>query len=109
MRIRLLGLAGLKVSEICLGAVTFGSVPGGRRLPGCDEAASLAVLNGYLEQGGNFLDTADGYADGRSEEILGKTVSQVALALILAMPGATSAIIGARNLAQLRDNLGARG
>jgi aryl-alcohol dehydrogenase-like predicted oxidoreductase len=72
MRIRLLGRTGLKVSEICLGTMTFGSEPGGRRAPGCDEQESLKILNAYLEQGGNFVDTADGYADGRSEEILGR-------------------------------------
>ncbi len=71
MRTRLLGRTGLKVSEICLGTMTFGSLPGGRRAPGCDEMESLRILNAYLEQGGNFIDTADGYADGRSEEILG--------------------------------------
>jgi aryl-alcohol dehydrogenase-like predicted oxidoreductase len=47
-------------------------MPGMRRAPGCDEKESLAILNAYLEHGGNFIDTADGYADGRSEEILGK-------------------------------------
>lgn len=72
MRMRLMGRTGLKVSEICLGTMTFGSSPGGRRVPGCDEKESLAILNAYLDQGGNFIDTADGYADGRSEEILGK-------------------------------------
>lgn len=40
---------------------------------------------------------------------LGKTLSQVALGWILAMPGVTSAIIGARNLRQLEENLGAGG
>ena len=72
MRTRLLGRTGLKVSEICLGTMTFGSKAGARRVPGCDENESLAMLNAYLERGGNFLDTADGYADGRSEEILGR-------------------------------------
>jgi aryl-alcohol dehydrogenase-like predicted oxidoreductase len=71
MRIRLLGRTGLKVSEICLGTMTFGSLPGGRGAPGCDDKESLTILTAYLEQGGNFIDTADGYADGRSEEILG--------------------------------------
>jgi aryl-alcohol dehydrogenase-like predicted oxidoreductase len=71
MRTRLLGRTGLKVSELCLGTMTFGSVAGGRRVPGCDEKESLAILNAYLERGGNFIDTADSYADGRSEEILG--------------------------------------
>jgi aryl-alcohol dehydrogenase-like predicted oxidoreductase len=72
MRIRLLGKTGLKVSDLCLGTMTFGSVPEMRRAPGCDEETSLAILNAYLESGGNFIDTADGYADGRSEEIVGK-------------------------------------
>jgi aryl-alcohol dehydrogenase-like predicted oxidoreductase len=72
MRTRLLGRTGLKVSEICLGTMTFGSQPGGHRVPGCDENESITILNAYLDQGGNFIDTADGYADGRSEEILGR-------------------------------------
>ena len=72
MRVRLMGRTGLKVSELCLGTMTFGSVAGVRGAPGCDEKESLAILNAYLEQGGNFIDTADGYAEGRSEEILGR-------------------------------------
>ena len=72
MRIRLMGRTGLKVSEICLGTMTFGGAAGGRGAPGCDENESLAILNAYLEAGGNFIDTADGYADGKSEEILGR-------------------------------------
>jgi aryl-alcohol dehydrogenase-like predicted oxidoreductase len=72
MRIRLMGRTGLKVSELCLGTMTFGSVPGVRGAPGCDEKESLAILNAYLEHGGNFIDTADGYAEGHSEEILGR-------------------------------------
>lgn len=72
MRTRLLGRTGLKVSEICLGTMTFGSLPAMGRVPGCDEKESVAILNAYLDQGGNFVDTADGYAEGRSEEILGR-------------------------------------
>ena len=72
MRIRLMGRTGLKVSEICLGTMTFGGAAGGRGASGCDEKESLAILNAYLEAGGNFIDTADGYADGKSEEILGR-------------------------------------
>jgi aryl-alcohol dehydrogenase-like predicted oxidoreductase len=51
--------------------MTFGSVAMSGRVPGCDEKESLAILDAFLEQGGNFVDTADGYADGRSEAILG--------------------------------------
>ena len=72
MRYRLLGRTGLKVSEICLGAMTFGSQAMPGLVPGCGEKESLAILNAFLDQGGNFIDTADGYAAGRSEEILGK-------------------------------------
>ncbi|XP_078614423.1 1-deoxyxylulose-5-phosphate synthase YajO-like [Branchiostoma floridae x Branchiostoma japonicum] len=66
---RFLGGSGLKVSNICLGTMTFGDWT---LLPGqCDEAASHAILDRYVELGGNFLDTADMYAEGRSEEIIG--------------------------------------
>jgi aryl-alcohol dehydrogenase-like predicted oxidoreductase len=41
---------------------------------GCDEATSLDLVNRFVEAGGNFVDTADVYADGRSEEICGKAL-----------------------------------
>ncbi|KAI8514855.1 hypothetical protein Bbelb_074460 [Branchiostoma belcheri] len=73
---RFLGGSGLKVSNICLGTMTFGttemikSYQAGR--PGqCDEAASHAILDRYAELGGNFLDTADMYSAGTSEEYIG--------------------------------------
>jgi aryl-alcohol dehydrogenase-like predicted oxidoreductase len=72
MRYRFLGRTGLKVSEFCLGTMTFGSSPSPRTVPGSGEKESLEVLDRFLALGGNFVDTADGYADGRSEEILGK-------------------------------------
>lgn len=74
MRYRLLGRTGLKVSEICLGTMTFGSKPGPRTVPGADEKTSGEILGRFLDAGGNFIDTADGYADGRSEEILGRAL-----------------------------------
>lgn len=72
MRYRLLGRTGLEVSEICLGTMTFGSDPGSGRVPGTGEKESLLILDRFLAQGGNFIDTADVYADTHSEEILGK-------------------------------------
>jgi aryl-alcohol dehydrogenase-like predicted oxidoreductase len=72
MRFRQLGRTGLRVSEICLGTMTFGSKAGPRTVPGTDESESLNILGEYLDRGGNFVDTADGYASGRSEEIVGK-------------------------------------
>lgn len=84
MRYRLLGNTGLKVSEICLGAMTFGSEPGPRTVPGADEAESVRVIERFLDQGGNFIDTADGYANGRSEEILGKALGGRRDSIVLA-------------------------
>ncbi len=87
MRYRLLGDTGLKVSEICLGAMTFGSKAGPRTVPGADEAESLNVIARFLDQGGNFIDTADGYAHGRSEEILGKALAGRRDSVVLATKG----------------------
>ncbi len=64
---RMLGSSGLKVSPLCLGTMNFGNDTWG-----ADEATSLAILEDYLERGGNFIDTANRYAAGRSEEILAK-------------------------------------
>ncbi|HSV30805.1 MAG TPA: aldo/keto reductase [Atribacteraceae bacterium] len=61
-----LGQSGLLVSELSLGAMTFGRET--------DEATSLAMLNRYIDAGGNFIDTANVYANGRSEEILGRAL-----------------------------------
>src|SRR5262249_35345686 len=85
MRIRTLGRSGLRVSEICLGAMTFG-------MPewGCDEGTSLRLIDRFLEAGGNFIDTADAYSGTISEEICGKAMhgrrSQFVLATKATMP-----------------------
>jgi aryl-alcohol dehydrogenase-like predicted oxidoreductase len=67
LKYKLLGRSGLRVSEICLGTMSFGQDWGF----GADEATSHAVLNAYREAGGNFLDTADKYHNGQTEEIVG--------------------------------------
>jgi len=64
MNYRILGRTGVKVSPLCLGTMNFG----GRS----DEQESRRVLDGYIELGGNFIDTANVYNDGRSEEIIGR-------------------------------------
>lgn len=66
MRYRRLGDTGLMVSELCLGTMTFG-----REL---DEGGSAELLVRFLEAGGNFVDTADIYEVGLSEEITGRAV-----------------------------------
>src|SRR5438093_5367483 len=71
MKTRRLGRTGLKVSEICLGTMTFGYQ--------CDEKTSFAIMSKASEQGVYFIDTADVYpvppsveTAGRTEEIVGR-------------------------------------
>jgi len=64
MNYRQMGRTGLRVSELCLGAMTFGRET--------SEADSLKILDHFIEAGGNFIDTADVYSLGISEEILGR-------------------------------------
>ncbi|MGW0026132.1 aldo/keto reductase [Rhodococcus sp. NPDC003383] len=71
MALRVLGRSGIRVSEFCLGAMTFGTDWGF----GADEETSRAVYREYREAGGNFVDTANNYTDGASEEILGRLVA----------------------------------
>ena len=66
MEYRRLGRSGLKVSEICLGTMTFGH--------GADEAESNRMVDLALDAGVNFFDTANSYADGESEVLLGKAL-----------------------------------
>ena len=63
-----MGRAGMKVSRICLGTMTFGA--------GADEAVSFGIMDRFTELGGTFLDTANVYNDGRSEEIVGKWIKE---------------------------------
>jgi aryl-alcohol dehydrogenase-like predicted oxidoreductase len=64
MQYRYMGKTGMNVSELCLGAMTFGRE--------ASEAESYAMLDYFAEQGGNFIDTADVYTRGVSEEIVGR-------------------------------------
>lgn len=64
MQYRYLGRTGIKVSELCLGAMTFGRES--------SEEMSFQMLDHFAEAGGNFIDTANVYSQGISEEILGR-------------------------------------
>jgi aryl-alcohol dehydrogenase-like predicted oxidoreductase len=64
MQYRYLGRTGLRVSELCLGAMTFGRET--------SEADSYRLLDRFVGAGGNFIDTANVYSQGVSEEILGR-------------------------------------
>lgn len=68
MRYRLFGQTGLRVSELFLGAMTFGDPDG----PGASLEESRRVFDAYADAGGNVVDTAINYRDGASEEYLGE-------------------------------------
>lgn len=68
MRYKLLGRSGLKVSELCLGTMSFGTEWGS----GGDKVESKKVFDRFAEAGGNFLDTANRYTEGTSEKFLGE-------------------------------------
>jgi aryl-alcohol dehydrogenase-like predicted oxidoreductase len=70
MNYKLLGKSGLRVSELCLGTMTFGEEWGW----GANREESRKMFDAYVEAGGNFLDTADGYTDGTSEKMVGEFV-----------------------------------
>jgi aryl-alcohol dehydrogenase-like predicted oxidoreductase len=67
MKYKLLGRSGLKVSELCLGTMGFGTEAGW----GADAATSFDIMDAYANAGGNFLDTANIYKLGTSEKIIG--------------------------------------
>ena len=66
MEYRNLGRSGLKVSPVCLGTMMFGGP--------ADETAATRIVAAGREAGVNFIDTADVYTDGRSEEIVGRAI-----------------------------------
>lgn len=68
MEYRSLGKTGMRVSELCLGAMTFGRET--------DENISYDMLDRFVDAGGNFIDTADVYSLGLSETILGRWLKQ---------------------------------
>lgn len=79
MRYRLMGRSGLRVSELALGAMTFGMDGWG-----ADARESRLVYERYREAGGNFIDTADVYSGGRSEELLGDLIADERDSVVLA-------------------------
>jgi predicted aldo/keto reductase-like oxidoreductase len=76
MEYRRLGNTGLMVSELCLGCMTFGREAG--------EEAAREIVGRFLDAGGNFVDTADVYSEGISEEITGRALEGVRDDVVLA-------------------------
>ena len=66
MKYRTLGRTGMKVSEVCLGTMTFGDQ--------VSEQDAITIVHDAMDMGLNFLDTANMYVKGRSEEIVGKAI-----------------------------------
>ena len=71
MRYNKLGRTGLAISEICLGTMTFGNVSYSKMMGGLDQKAVNGVVKHAVDKGVNFIDTADVYANGNSEELTG--------------------------------------
>jgi 1-deoxyxylulose-5-phosphate synthase len=73
-----LGHTGLKVSRICLGCMSYASGKGGRLAWMLDEETSLPFFRQAFEAGFNFLDTANVYSSGASEEVTGRAIKEFA-------------------------------
>ena len=71
MRYKLLGRSGLRVSEVCLGTMTFGEDWGW----GASKDESRKIFEAFVEAGGNFIDTANNYTDGTSERYVGEFIA----------------------------------
>jgi len=71
MNYRLLGTSGLRVSELCLGTMTFGEEWGW----GASKEESRRIFDAYVAAGGNFIDTANRYTEGTSERLVGEFVA----------------------------------
>ena len=74
MRYKLLGKSGLRVSELCLGTMTFGQ-DWGSMLAGASKEESRKIFDLFVEAGGNFIDTANIYQKGTSEKYVGEFVA----------------------------------
>jgi aryl-alcohol dehydrogenase-like predicted oxidoreductase len=79
MELRPLGGTGVKVSALCLGTMTFGNE--------ADEPAAQAIVDRFLDAGGNFVDTADVYQRGVAEEITGRALGARRDGVVLATKG----------------------
>ena len=80
MRYNRLGQSGLVVSELCLGAMTFGNKPSGFFQHDLDQDGSTALVRQALDGGINFIDTANLYTAGQSEEFVGGALKALGIA-----------------------------
>ncbi len=80
MKYKLLGRSGVKVSELCLGTMTFGEEWGW----GANKDESRKIYDAFREAGGNFVDTANRYTEGTSEKFVGEFIKQEREKIVLA-------------------------
>ena len=74
MEYRQLGRSGLRISTLTLGTMTFGGAGAFKHVGSTDRAGARRIVDHSLDAGVNLVDTADGYSDGLSEEILGEAI-----------------------------------
>jgi aryl-alcohol dehydrogenase-like predicted oxidoreductase len=80
MNYKLLGNTGLRVSELCLGTMTFGEEWGW----GASQQECKAMYDAFVNAGGNFIDTANRYTEGTSEKIVGELIAHDRESIVLA-------------------------
>ena len=78
-----MGASGLKVSRACLGAMMFGTGPDAP----CEEAEGRRIIDAFLDAGHNFVDTANTYTSGQSEEVVGRAIQARRDRVVLATKG----------------------
>ena len=78
-----LGRSGLHVSRACLGTMMFGH----SATAPCNEDEARRIIDGFLGYGGNFIDTANGYTGGESEEVVGRVIKAKRDEVVLATKG----------------------
>ena len=79
MKYRLLGNTGLRVSELCLGTMTFGGKGWAKAIGTLDQQAVDAIMKRSIDAGINFIDTANVYSEGWSEELTGQSIKNLGL------------------------------
>lgn len=92
-----LGRSGVRVSRLCLGTMNFAAPT--------DEATSLAMVRQALEAGINFIDTADLYAQGESERIVGRALRGIRDQVVLATKGTIATGPGPNDVGSSRKHL----
>jgi aryl-alcohol dehydrogenase-like predicted oxidoreductase len=83
MEYRTLGRSGLKVSIVCLGAMMFGNGAGAP----CSEDEARRIIDHFLDSGNNFIDTANIYTAGQSEQVVGKAIASRRDSVVVATKG----------------------